>query len=440
MKIRPKTPNQLIAQHEDTSPEVRRQIEDTNGDLSQVATSALSTYIQQIREARRKRERYFTEPIEVFTSAIPLKPEIEQRMIEAYGDRVVDVTDTSDYARETVRRQFPSGTFLFHGSTTGRIVKILQSGYLMNAHALGGKSDLEDNGGEEGISWSIGDIEAIPSTRHHMAGFIASPEKILGETTQLAVPDKPAPYEVVQLSRNIDAKEYYDTYTQARLLEGVYDALCLLSDVDEPERADMLEGAMDLDIDEYVERDGKGGLRLSRKTSRLMNEQGGAMLAKLWLEATQVDTTDWDALEGVMDDLERRIMNAADSIEKYVNDANDVRIPVDKLTLVVPRKDIKAWMRVLVRCGTKPAFVITYDSATVQLEDFVSKHRGDGRELARQLRGVIGETPDTITYQNLIGAEFTDKMRAVEHKHLIDAEYLGDTKRVEMNQGRLEVL
>ena len=67
-----------------------------------------------------------------------------------------------------------------------------------------------------------------------MAGFIASPEKILGETTQLAVPDKPAPYEVVQLSRNIDAKEYYDTYTQARLLEGVYDALCLLSDVDEP--------------------------------------------------------------------------------------------------------------------------------------------------------------------------------------------------------------
>ena len=153
-----------------------------------------------------------------------------------------------------------------------------------------------------------------------------------------------------------------------------------------------------------------------------------------------MDTTDWVALEGVMDDLERRIMNAADYIEKYVNDANDVRIPVDKLTFVVPRKDIKAWMRVLVRCGTKPAFVITYDSATVQLEDFVSKHRGDGRELARQLRGVIGETQGTITYQNLIGADFTDEMRAVEHKHLIDAEYLGDTKRVEMNQGRLEVL
>lgn len=56
------------------------------------------------------------------------------------------------------------------------------------------------------------------------------------------------------------------------------------------------------------------------------------------------------------------------------------------------------------------------------------------------MRGVIGETQDTITYQNLIGADFTDEMRAVEHKHLIDAEYLGDTKRVEMNQGRLEVL
>ena len=134
--------------------------------------------------------------------------------------------------------------------------------------------------------------------------------------------------------------------------------LCFLSNMDEPKRADMLEGAMDLDIDKYVERDGKGGLRLSRKTSRLMNEQGGATLAKPWLEATHVDTTDWDALEGVMDDLECRIMNAADDIEKYVNDANDVCIFVDKLTLVVPRKDIKAWIRVLVRCDTKPALAM----------------------------------------------------------------------------------
>lgn len=70
-------------------------------------------------------------------------------------------------------------------------------------------------------------------------------------------------------------KRVYLGVLQARLLEGVYDALCFLSDVDEPERADMLEGAMDLDIDEYVERDGRGDLRLSRKTSRLMNEQGG---------------------------------------------------------------------------------------------------------------------------------------------------------------------
>lgn len=440
MKIRPKTPNQLIAQHEDTSPEVRRQIEEANGDLSQVATSALAMYIQQIREARQKRERYFTEPIKSFTSAIPLKPEVERGMIDAYANRVVDVADTSNSTSETMRRQFPSGTFLFHGSTTGRIVKTLQSGYLMNAHALGNKSAREDNGGEEGVSWSIGDIEAIPSTRHHMAGFVASPEKILGETTQLAVPDKPAPYEVVQLSRNIDAKEYYDTYTQARLLEGMYDALCFLSDTDEPERADMLEGAIDLDVDEYVERDDKGDLQLTRAASRLMNEQGRAMLAKLWLEATHVDAINQATLEGAMDDLERRIMNLADDVEKYVNDANDVRIPVDKLTLVVPRKDIKAWMRVLVRCGTKPAHVITYDSTTVQLEDFVSRHRGDGRELARQLRGVIGETPDTITYQNLIGVDFTDEMRAVEYEHLIDAEYLGDTKRVEMNQGKLEVL
>lgn len=220
----------------------------------------------------------------------------------------------------------------------------------------------------------------------------------------------------------------------------MYDALCSLSDIEESERADMLEGVIDLDIDEYVERDDKGDLKLTRATSRLMNEQGRATLAKLWLEAMHVDITDWAALEGVMDDLERRIMNTVDDIEKYVNDTNDVRIPVDKLTLVVPRKDIKAWMRVLVRCGTKPAFVITYDSATVQLEDFASKHRGDGRELARQLRGVIGETQDTITYQNLIGAEFIDEMRAIGHKHLIDAEYLEDTKRVEMNQGRLEVL
>ncbi len=250
----------------------------------------------------------------------------------------------------------------------------------MNARAIGDKKDCEDNGGEEGISWSLGNIDALPGSRFHLAGFMAAPETLLGEgRDQLAIPDSPAPYEVVQLSSNIDAQDFYRKYTQARQLEVEYDAIC---------------EAM---------------------------ENGNS------------------TVEVQADELEAQIMAIADELRGNLCAQNDVRVPIEKLYMVVPEKDLEDWLRVLVRCASKPAGIVAYDDTTVRLEDFASDHKGDGDELARQLRGIVGETAETLTYADVLGSEFNDSMRYSDANQLIGPKYLANTKRIVMENGKLVV-
>ena len=216
--------------------------------------------------------------------------------------------------------------------------------------------------------------------RFHLAGFMAAPETLLGEgRDQLAIPDSPAPYEVVQLSSNIDAQDFYRKYTQARQLEVEYDAIC---------------EAM---------------------------ENGNS------------------TVEVQADELEAQIMAIADELRGNLCAQNDVRVPIEKLYMVVPEKDLEDWLRVLVRCASKPAGIVAYDDTTVRLEDFASDHKGDGDELARQLRGIVGETAETLTYADVLGSEFNDSMRYGDANQLIGPKYLANTKRIVMENGKLVV-
>lgn len=370
MELRPKSSNELLAQHQDV---------ELYGHVIDASTLEVAQYLAALRNARKQREAYYTGPIRQFTDVIPLPLANESRMVEQLRSRVVRTTDP-ERARAATERRFPSGTFMFHGAKTGSMVKILRSGYLMNARALGDKKDCDDNGGEEGISWSLGNIDALPGSRFHLAGFMAAPETLLGEgRDQLAIPDSPAPYEVVQLSSNIDAQDFYRKYTQARQLEVEYDAIC---------------EAM---------------------------ENG--------------DST----VEVQADELEAQIMAIADELRGNLCAQNDVRVPIEKLYMVVPEKDLEDWLRVLVRCASKPAGIVAYDDTTVRLEDFASDHKGDGDELARQLRGIVGETAETLTYADVLGSEFNDSMRYGDANQLIGPKYLANTKRIVMENGKLVV-
>jgi hypothetical protein len=142
----------------------------------------------------------------------------------------------------------------------------------------------------------------------------------------------------VQLSSNIDAQDFYGKYTQARQLEVEYDAIC---------------EAM---------------------------ENG--------------DST----VEVQADELEAQIMAIADELRGNLCAQNDVRVPIEKLYMVVPEKDLEDW-----------------------------------------LRGIVGETAETLTYADVLGSEFNNSMRYGDANQLIGPKYLANTKRIVMENGKLVV-
>ena len=164
---------------------------------------------------RAQFEKYFMGPTGRIIDAIKLPQQYEDSQITKIKAMTIDSSCPTPEQIKRMESSFPSGTFLFHSAKTSSIVEILKSGFLVNAGAIGQESHA-NNGGSEGISWSLSDIEAMPATRYHIAGFVAAPETVLGHDSQLAVPDAAAPFEVVQLSSKIDSNLFYRTFAQAR--------------------------------------------------------------------------------------------------------------------------------------------------------------------------------------------------------------------------------
>ncbi len=375
MKIRDKSPEELVAQDNDVWAKHNKDRLYPEEEMEATA------YMGLLRSNRRDRERGYQEPIRDFLQSIPLPPEGESAEVEQLRQRVLYTAD-AERARVVTEEVFPSGTFMFHGAETATMVNILRSGSLMNARALPDDA-YSGNGGNEGISWSLGDIDAIPGSRFHLAGFMAAPEKVLGERHQLAIPNDAAPYEVVQLSRGIDAHDFYRKYAQVEQL--------------------------------YLER------------NTVMNQIGeldGEARSRLQARAAELDGQAW----AIIDNLQR----------DNLTPENDVRVPVEQLYMVVPEKDLDDWLRVLARCPYKPAGIVAYNGDTVRLEDFMSYHRGDGDKLAEQLRSVVPEAPETIPYADLLGHKFRNEMYD-KTGHMIAPEYLMNTKTMTMKNGALVV-
>lgn len=162
-----------------------------------------------------RRERLSHDKIgkETFGDSAELTDE-EEAQVEALREKVIDMTEVAPGA---LAEEFPSGNYLYHGSTVPKIEKIFQTGGLKNGVALveddSGISALSLNSGFEGLSWSMNGIDALPGTRGHMAGFLSAPENLLGDN-RLVVPSRPAPYEVLQVGNKIDPQELYATKNQ----------------------------------------------------------------------------------------------------------------------------------------------------------------------------------------------------------------------------------
>ncbi len=430
-------------------------------------------YLDAIRDKRKEQERLFKDPISEYIGNHKVEASTEKNEIEMLLERTVDITTLTEAELGKLSHDFPSGNFVYHGTGTEQLVQILDSGVLANAKALYEREEaaakaegrekgmIRRNSGFEGVSWSMNGIDALPGDRYHMAGFLAAPEAILSDTMQLAVPSRPAPNEVLQISAEVDASEFYDAKTQFELYRNpgmfgetnsVFDNMFSVSMWEkeenrqfrdepmlyqakrgllaQPEYQDQLRelysvdevGKIRLDPDLLQQIDNeipvaavwlqaaidtgrlKGTQFADKELSAIIDELNGENIKGLIGNSRQ----DWEQYEAVLDEAEKV--------------AGNVEIPVENMYFVAPRKDAEAWLKVMARSQYKPAGILLYDDKKVRLENFASLHRGDHTELTAELQAAIKpESEGYIDYAKVLGTEFSDDMRT-GHKHQVIAE------------------
>ena len=216
MAIRSKSPQELIAQQQLVSSYLESNyIKLPDCDNPEEVYSSES-FIPVLRSLREKQEAAFRKPISGFIDHFPMKPEEEQREISSLTDSMIDISSITEEERKKISLDFPSGNFLYHGSSTANLISIFMSGDIVNGRLLmmrqitAGthiRSSSRNNGGLLGVSWSMNNIDALPGDRFHLAGFLVSPEHALSNDQRLVIPSKPAPFEVLQVSNSDEPED-----------------------------------------------------------------------------------------------------------------------------------------------------------------------------------------------------------------------------------------
>jgi hypothetical protein len=441
-----------------------------------------SGYLEAIRMKRKEQEHRFRDPINEYVGDHALDGGLEKQEIDGLLKRTIDLTTLTTNEFAQLAHDFPSGNFLYHGAGTDQLVKIIDSGVLVNAKALYEREDqaaqaegreagmVSRNSGYEGISWSMNGIDALPGDRYHMAGFVAAPEAVLPDGAQLAIPKRPSPNEVILLDGTIDANLYYEVNTQVELYEAhsrnsVLGGLLELAigQTMDGETPQLKKLAPKLESDPELEQSLKGGYEttvdnaivLSPDLLSAEDTEGELPVAAVWLQAL-VDT---DRLESTV----FRGMNTSEVINA-VNDENiqqlynelhkdvdavsgrlesepgNVEVPVENMYFVAPRKDAEAWLKVIARSQHKPAGIMLYDDKKVRLENFASAHKGDHAELTQELQAaIIPDNEEYISYAAVLGLAFTDDMRAGHKRQVIAERHLANRSTIRKIDDRLVV-
>ncbi len=456
----------------------------TKTEASSLARKELAKdgYLAAIRDDHKEKDQRFKNPINDILKKHKL-PEHDE------GD-VIKVIDLVRIAKPRLGKDFPSGNFLYHGTETEQLIKILQSGNLSNAGALyeqeakTAKAEGRDtelirrNSGYEGISWSLNAIDALPGDRYHLAGLLASPELVLGKDEQLVIPSRPAINEVLQLALSIDARKFYEAKTQLELYchvgtfgeaNSVFNNLWAVSYyrknpkrslVDKPllyiagRKLAKHKGYVET-LREHYTIGTNGLIYLSHNLLGQVDDE--IPIAAVWLQAAidsgrLQDTVFADKVLSEIietmnskntDILLRESKKDWEPFEKTMNaaeaKAKHVQASVDKMYLVAARKDLGHWLKVLVRVQHKPLGILLYDDSKVRLENFATSHRGDHAELTRELRSAIPQSKGYIDYNAVLGVQFTDDMRAGHHHQIIAESHLENRGIIKWNNGKLIV-
>ncbi|MBP8590950.1 hypothetical protein KBI33_00580 [Candidatus Shapirobacteria bacterium] len=452
-------------------------------------------YLGELRMRRRNREReinnFFYESIQRH----PISEKDEAEKIRHLRKRVIYIGNPEQ--AEMLSWQFPGGNFLYHGTRVGQAIEILESGSLASARALyeaeeerskkerGEKRFIRRNSGYEGISWSFNEIGALPGDRYHLVGFLASPQEVLTKNQQLAIPSRPAPYELIQIDGGVDINKYFSLKTQQELFIaiGLGESNSVWSNIvqlflyrENKERGvkgvfteeSMLQNFFGNNADEkeiekklkslYIQRE-NGTILLSPDLLQQAND--GVPVAAVWLQAL-IDTGRIKNIPG-FEDIKtvrqavqrissenykvflRELLREETYLENLAKEEEEkitpILVPLSKLYLVIPSTDLEKYLKVLARCEVYPRGIIVYDHMKVRLENFASMHRGDHMAMTKLLREAIPPREGYINYEEqLLGEKITPEKMVGYRKHVIGERYLKNRRTLRKNdQGELVI-
>lgn len=444
-------------------------------------------YVNAVRYYRKTKERAFKDPVTEFIENTPITAHEEEAQIGSLMEKMIDISTITPKERDKISQDFPSGNYVYHGTGTEQLIKILDSGELVSSSILHEREKQAadkagrtreptyNNSGYEGISWSMNGIDALPGDRYHMAGFVVAPETILDEETQLAIPSRPAPNEVIQIPASIDAADYYETKTQFELYRDVGlgesnsvfgNLLAINRWEDKDKRPYFGKPLLYLAKEEFLSKPGfedklRGLYNIDENNSIRLSpdllQQNGESIppAAVWIQAA-IDTNRLKntPLEGkdlarIIDNLDKDSISNLLSIaredwrphEEKLDNTEDkcegVSISVKDMYFVAPRKDARHWLKVLSRSAHKPAGIMLYDDKKIRLENFATLHRGNHSELSEELSSVITPKEEYIDYNKVLGSEFTDDMRTGSKHHVIAERHLMNRRNIKNIDGKL---
>ncbi len=403
----------------------------------------------------------------------------------------VEIIDMTKIPEGKLSSDFSSGVYLFHGARTANLKEIFSSGAIMNAGALyeqnkenlrsqlesEGKSEEEiekalngmgviRNSGQEGISWSSNGIDALPGETGHIAGFVAAPELVLGDN-KLVVPSRPAPYELLQVSGNIDGREFFEAkkqfevwgYKEAPISEkaSIDSGLMYLyqdnaeAKKPESERNQFLKRSL---LGEFAEKGGlpadelrkhfqiteDGHVRLDEQLHQQKFNENYLPPAAVWLQAmvdkgmfksdnfknTPLEGSDFEGMDVSEIIKETRnndsllfytLFHARKESEKYLKEydeelekAKPVKATVESMYFVTNKKDLSMWMDEIEKSGHYPKGILLYDDKKVVNPNFASVERGDHAELANEIGRAVGADGDF--WQREMGMDVVNLPRA----------------------------
>lgn len=424
------------------------------------------------------------------------------RSVEKLRERVVDMTTAQE---GVLASDFKSGTYLFHSATVEGIEGIFESGEILNAGEIyerklaakreemmmSGRSQEEiekelkgvmvrRNSGQEGISWSVNGIDAMPGTRGKIAGFVAAPELTLGED-KLVIPSRPAPYELLQVSSSVDTRELFEAKKQyevwgyknftlgesATVESGLMRLKINIDHGDEPDKYGFYSSC----IKKFVERGGLSADELRRHFEitednhiridedlhqqkfdekyippaavfvQAMIDQGkfdGSILEKKnVVEIFDACNDHTKVLSFLLSQARQEGKLYADAYADELNKAKKVSAKVEDMYFVTSHKDLDSWLKVMEKTGHLPRGILLYDDEKVVKENFASDEKGDHEELSEEIGRVVGV--DGEFWSKKIGLDVENMARTgTKGQVLKDSELTHDVE-VRIINGELKI-